>query len=277
MSYSSFGTTLSIFGFVVCIITTDWDRYSLEEYWPHYLCTFFLLLLSIWFICIQLNGHKRMNKGSEVIRSLQQRASKLEAELPDKNYEHCQGKTIQMCSKISDAFSIIKNTQISVCIKFINTKDKLDYIETLARDFKSLDERNDYDEASDTLNDNSDFKSIISSHTKIHVQKKWADIFYCQNNLPHIYGYYNSHLNEAELSNGILGIFLRHFQWTLPYRSTLIVPISNYNDDSFYGFLCLDSKNIYSFNTKSDIDLLKSVVISIWKITELTLSKIPKQ
>lgn len=276
MSYSSFGTTLSILGFVVCMFTTDWNQFSLKEYWPHYLCSICLLLLSIWFICIRFIKHKRMNKGSKVIRSLQQRASKLEAQLPNKNYEDCQSKTIQMCSKISEAFSIIKNTQISVCIKFINTKDKLDYVETLARDYKSLDERDDNDETNDALNDNSDFKSIISSHSNINTQKRWSDIFYCQNNLPHIYGYYNSHLDETKLSNGIFGIFARHFQWPLPYRSTLIVPISNYNDDSFYGFLCLDSKQIYSFNCESDIEMLSSVVISIWKITELTLSKIPK-
>lgn len=167
-------------------------------------------------------------------------------------------KLIQFCSKLSDAFSKTKGVQISVCIKYINAIDGTEYIETLSRDVLSMnDKKREYSFNDDKLNDNSDFKNLLFLHNKNG--KQWSQIYFLRNNLPNSFGYYNSHLDEAKLHNGIIGIVQRHIKWPLPYRSTLIVPISNPINDSLYGFLCVDSPRIYVFNKAADLQMLRSI------------------
>jgi len=272
MSFNTFGTWITLLSFLLMLFTTDWAKFSFKIDGVHYLMTSLLFILLLGFLYFK---EKRRSKETSILRTLHNKTATLELELSNSNYAQCQCKMIQLCSKISESFTTIKGTQISVCIKYINAISNIDYVETLARDIRSLndDHRNYSITSKDKLNENYDFKCLVSKHSKCSSNKKWKDIYYLQNNIPNTYGYYNSHLDEDKLKKGICGLIQRHTKWELPYKSTLIVPITNQIDDSFYGFLCLDSRRIWAFNNQKDLELLRDVALCIWKIVDITLVK----
>lgn len=269
MNHNIIQTILAVIGFIYMVLTADWGDIFSQSNTPPFVIGIASLIFIIYTVC-EIAKAKRDKKATRILWELQSRADSLESELPQSTYEICHAKMYNVCSKISDAFTELKGTKISVCIKIVNKTQNEDLLITLARDNDSKDEREKFDEKKDRLNDNSDFCYLMSQHD--NENRKWKDIYYIANNLPHKYGYYNSHLNEQELSNGICGFIVRHHQWKLPYKSTLIVAIANNTEDIMYAFLCIDSKKTNGFNSE-DLEHLRNAALSIWKIVYITLGK----
>lgn len=271
MSFNTWGTVCTIIGLAISLLSMPWGRISWEEDWKQILlCVLFLIAIT-YFVCVIHFKSRKRNKCSSELRKFQQESATIESSFIQNSKEKCKFDLIRLCNSTSKAFSEYKGSQISICIKFINTIDNVQYIELLCRDFQSMEERKKFPNL-DVLNDNSDFKSLILKHDA----KKfpWHEIHFCKNNLPLIYGYYNSHLDDSLLDNGLWGFFTRHFYWTLPYKSTLIVPISDPGTDSLYAFLCLDSKKSYCFVESEDVDLARNVTLSLWRIVNTTIKKL---
>lgn len=273
MNENTLGIIITLIGTIIGLLFINWQEFSFEAYWGRYcfVCLSFALL--IIFLVKGYFKHRNTNKGSKILMELQNRTPMVKKELAKADFYGCQQKMHNLCSKISDAFTTIKGNQISTCVKYLGKEGDVTTIKTLARDNNSLDNRNYPEEGTDTLNGNYDFQSIVINHSEKDNSLRWGELYYCINNLPHVYGYYNSHLKETELSNGIKGFFFRHHEWKLPYKSCLIVPISNCENDTFYGFLCIDSKKTFCFNIE-DKEYLKSAANSIWEIVGITISKL---
>ena len=92
--------------------------------------------------------------------------------------------------------------------------------------------------------------------------------FFLCNNLPNranyentsfqIYGEIDPELNPEE----------RFEKWTLPYKSTLVVPILPYGlwDEELFGYLCIDSADINYFDKDMDVKISHTVADSIYNI-----------
>lgn len=271
MRFLNIDTIITLFGLLFSIITIDRDNLSNYKNWGLYLIAGTLFIGFIVSIIRANNKQKGVNEGQSMLMDLLNRLNQIEIEKI--GYVECNMKMIQLCSRLSEAFTKIKGFQISVSIKYINSIDGIEYIETLSRDVHSMnDGKREYtDFPKDKLCDNSDFEDIMLQHYKN--RRKWHQIYYLRNCLPTSFGYYNSHLDESELHNGIIGALHRYNHWPLQYKSTLIVPISNVKNDSFYGFLCLDSKKIQVFNKNKDIELLKLISSNIWQFVNITIIK----
>lgn len=269
---SLFADILTVLGFIISLFQIKWDDLSWETNYVCYISAVIFFVATIFFTTLCLRKYKKINRCRDELSEYRHTISEMETDLQDKNFDNCHEKLGLICSHISDSLSEMKGNRISVCVKILigmNTRSK---VECLVRDYKSILKRR-YKVGGDYLNENSDFHSIVKNYKNKIAQQKWHDFHYINNNLPHSYDYRNSHLDSNVLSTGLIGLFLRHKQWNLDYKSTMTVPISDTGSDTFYGFLCIDSSKPYQFNKKSDLVIVKGLASDLWRMTDLTLTR----
>lgn len=184
----------------------------------------------------------------------------------------------KFCNSISEGFTYVKNFNCSVCIKIVNLDENKLYVQTVSRSIRVGEERKLTDGA-DVLHDlelNSDFFQVFTKfkhHDKRHYfsNNLLKETMYCNTSFP----IYHSNLTHEGFSDNV-SYEEKLRLWKLPYKSTIIVPITPLNNgdkNKIKGFLCIDSSEVDIFEDVIDIDILKGVSDGIYNELDNLLKK----
>jgi len=209
---------------------------------------------------IQLNYTKHYLSAMNAIQDIHYDVIKNQDYYKKYNLDKSVAELTLVCSQISDMFTKLRRSQISVCIKYTNIEKDVYYVKTLCRDHKSHIERNSlYDNSKlDNINENTDFKVIFE---KLRNNYDWKRLYYCENRLPWTFQYNNTHLVIDESFNGLFAFYHRYKKWPLPYKSTIIAPILSDDNKTIYGYLCVDSPKNNGFNKERDIKIMQQIAL----------------
>ena len=178
------------------------------------------------------------------------------------------------CESISSIFSTLKGHRIGVCTKLlVGDENDLEVI-TQARDAYSLSHNRKTGSADKTkhkLESNSDF-SFIYNKFDSDVEDS---TFFHSSNLVQENDYRNSRLNDWHIKNipFVPKSFSRKWNWPLPYKSTIVVPIFPLDSDSqskddLRGFLCVDSEKTRTFEIPIDKEILRGFAAEICPVID---------
>lgn len=169
-------------------------------------------------------------------------------------------KLSNICTEISEAFGMAKDTKIGVCIKYVNGECNNLYVKTLCRDSHSYNHRKKFDnlKTEDYIMHNTDFAHIFKLIGK---QVEHDQLYYCQNRLANKHQYNNTHLNDIKLPSGCFDYYARRRMWPLPYKSTVVVPLLSSNGKKLDGFLCIDSSKSDCFIEERDVAILQQIAL----------------
>lgn len=182
----------------------------------------------------------------------------------------------KLCDEVSNAFSKIYGSKIGVCIKFIVNDNNRPRCETLVRDSYS-NAQNRKSGTQDTtkhwIDANSDFEFIYNSFDDNNVPTS----YYLEQHLPNCHDYKNTRLKPGWTPKNYWFFperYARKWNWPLPYKSTLIVPIvpliaNDQTQEAIRGFLCADSPSEGIFNKYYDVDIMKGVADGIYNQIDL--------
>lgn len=187
---------------------------------------------------------------------------------------------IFLCNNIKDLFEKRFKHNYSVCIKIIGPDVDLDnitgyaQITTLCRDEKSYKRRSQPQVVNHNIFDNTCFNEIfhnIDDHNKSHyINNDLTEDRYYKNSSSKVYGEIPEDCSTTEE---------RRKNWTLPYRSELVVPIAPIDlknaerKKQFLGYLCVDCNEEDAFHIKYDIGMLKGIADGIFDIIQHTYNK----
>lgn len=182
----------------------------------------------------------------------------------------------KLCDEVSNAFGKIYGCKIGVCIKFIVNDNGRPRCETLVRDSNS-NAQNRKSGSQDTtkhwINLNSDFEFIYNNFDNDNVDTS----YYLEQHLHNCHDYKNTRIMTGWKPPKVfllLEKYARKWNWPLPYKSTLIVPIvpliaNEQSQEAIRGFLCADSPNEGIFNNYYDVDIMKGVADGIYNQIDL--------
>lgn len=183
--------------------------------------------------------------------------------------EKCITEFSNICQHLCTSLSRFHNVTISACISYVsrNSNDNKAYTNTLSRDINSSHQRQQVASIYNTfgyISENTDFSYIFESIKNTPID----EVYYFNNSIPLNLHYKNSHLHESWKKHyySWYGLIPRIFNWKLPYRSTIvvpIVPINNQKQDSIEGFLCVDCPRMWVFSEKYDVPILKELASSL--------------
>lgn len=167
-------------------------------------------------------------------------------------------RTKDLVNIISSCYSMLSRTHCNVSLKEVQSKNDINYLNTIARDSTSFTQRDKHNSASsdDTIDSNTDF-------SKIWYKDELGLKYYLSNNLKAEFKK-NNYKNTSFLKYGdpeLIHIFGYPFikKWTLPYMSTLVFPIQYMNSsgakNAIYGFLCIDSNSTNIFDSRYMVEL----------------------
>jgi len=189
----------------------------------------------------------------------------------------------KLCNSVSSAFNKIYGCRIGTCIKFIVNDGDRPLCKTLVRDSHS-NARSRKSGSQDTpkhwIDANSDFEFIYNSFVNNNVPSS----YYLEQHLPNCHDYKNTRLDSGWKPKTFWGFpekYARKWNWPLPYKSTLIVPIvpllaNDQSQEAIRGFLCVDSESEGVFNKYYDVDILKGVADGIYNQIDL-INSLTKQ
>lgn len=183
---------------------------------------------------------------------------------PEATVDHIKLSCKSIVDCLSSVFSLITGTRCAVCIKGIewdpnqpegaNIRPK---VFTLTRDAKSEEREERAQNIDHWIDQNTDFEQLHAETLP----------YFFSNYLPGIRGYKNTSFKiykpPWDLNIPIFSDIVRDITWRLPYKSTIVMPISRRDTppdgQRLVGYLCLDSRSRRAFNRRYDIDLLKGV------------------
>lgn len=190
----------------------------------------------------------------------------------------------KLCDEVSNAFSKIYGTSIGICIKFVVNDNGRPRCKTLVRDSNS----NAHNRKSGTpdstkhwIDANSDFEFIYNNFDDDNVNTS----YYLEQHLPTCRDYKNTRLKIGWTPKTYFPFpnsYARKWNWPLPYKSTLIVPIvpliaNDQTQEAIRGFLCADSPNEGIFNKSYDVDIMKGVADGIYNQIDLIHQLVTKE
>ncbi|MBD5261378.1 MAG: hypothetical protein HDS38_04520 [Bacteroides sp.] len=192
--------------------------------------------------------------------------------------QQCPAVLSEICQKIAVSFRKFHEPEIAVCIHYVNRNETgKAYVNILCRntDSKRRPESTDPPATEiDYIDDNTDFKSIFPKlrSSSIH------NIYYFNNFLPWSCGYKNSHFSSETQKKyyGRMGFFHRVYDWKLPYKSTIVVPliVEEYpRKREIQGFLSIDSTRQWAFSRDHDLPLLIGLAKDITPIIKIYANK----
>lgn len=182
----------------------------------------------------------------------------------------------KLCDEVSHAFSRVYSGKIGVCIKFIVNDNGRPRCETLVRDsYSNAQSRKSgtQDTTKHWIDANSDFEFIYSNFDNDNVDTS----YYLEHHLPTCRDYKNTRLKVGWKPKSFAlwpEKYARKWNWPLPYKSTLIVPIvpliaNDQSQEAIRGFLCADSPKEGDFNKYYDVDIMKGVADGIYNQIDL--------
>lgn len=181
--------------------------------------------------------------------------------------DRCRAVMADAVREISEAFSLATGTRIGVCLKkvVLETTSNRCRVEDVCRDPKSKDRG----ERSRVRPDGRPVQHWVETNTAF--KRTWtavgfpagAQYFLC-NNLPGEPHYQNTSFEiygEPHPQGTVARTFGWRDGWTLPYKSTLVVPVLGTakvdGSTVVLGYLGLDSASINVFDTRYDVPLLR--------------------
>ena len=160
-----------------------------------------------------------------------------------------------VCYKLSQAFSIITSSNCHASIKvLVQSEDSLPLeVVSLCCSSKEWEYNNN---VKHWLHSNTDFLDIFEN-----VGTEKGRFFMC-NDLTKIVGYQNTSFQNYNEGNSTTSVGT----WPLPYKSTIVAPISLDYSPDIIGFLCIDSPEVDAFNKDYDIDLITGVESGLYEM-----------
>jgi hypothetical protein len=176
------------------------------------------------------------------------------------------------CNDLSAALTLISATHCSVCIKALKNADaagadtRLEVV-TLCRDANSGARETSTGGHIHFADKNTDF-------THIHERLGTPTGHFLSNFLPSIAGYQNSSFasygRPSQVNWPIIGTILRDATWPLPYKSTVVVPISTERTEPKYGklvgYLCVDSRSRGAFRRRYDVEMMFAIAGCLYDV-----------
>ena len=188
---------------------------------------------------------------------------------------------IFLCNQLKELFEKRLNQNYSVCIKVLGPDVDIENIttyaevRTLCRDEISYRSRSQPLTIKHNIFENTCYTEIF--HNIDNVNKS----YYLNNDIPEDKYYKNTsfqiygEIKEEYKDN----IELRRKNWSLPYKSELVVPIVPLDSSKidlkkqFLGYLCVDCSEEDAFHNKYDIGMLKGVADGIYDVIQLCRKK----
>jgi hypothetical protein len=182
-----------------------------------------------------------------------------------------------LCDKLKEICDNKTKSNCSVCIKVLRPDGSEEInqnygyvVTTLCRDNVSSnrDQNPKYSLIKHRVFANTCFNTILSN---FYANRK-GDLFFFQNSLPKLENYMNTSFEVyGELSKKIKTEKERRLNWTLPYKSEIIVPIipsilENNTELKLIGFICIDCKDENLFEEKYDIPIIQGVAEGIYDL-----------
>ncbi len=181
---------------------------------------------------------------------------------------HIKAACQESVNALAEVFTRITGSRCSACIKIVEGDfgtglgdDTRLKVVTLCRDTESDQARRRPGKNQDWIDQNSDFEELFAQRS--------AKRFFASNSLPWLSDYKNTSFEvygmPPRLGVPILGQIVRDLLWPLPYRSTIVVPISPKADDDQVrafrvgGYFCVDSTSRFVFSTRMDVELVRGV------------------
>lgn len=194
----------------------------------------------------------------------------MELEHNHKNKTHVEKGIIalsEICQEVSHGMRKYHSPEISICIHYTNTDTSgRHYVNTLCRNTESRKrpkKRPKSNAEHDYFSENTDFAVILEKSYYMPIDQ----LFYINNFLPLSPYYRNSHFSEHMRKKyySRFGWIARMYNWELPYKSTLVVPLvfSDNNRDTIVGFLSLDSPKMWSFSITYDLPIVQSIATAM--------------
>lgn len=178
-----------------------------------------------------------------------------------------------LCNNLKHIYEKRFNHKYSVCIKLLGPQVNWDNIthhtpvSTICRDERSYNSRSQPSTVLHNIFSNTCFVEIFNN---IHNPDK---SFYINNDLPEDRYYKNSSFQVyGELPETANSIEERRKQWSLPYKSEIVVPISPLNTTAsdrlkeFMGYLCVDCNEENAFHPKYDVGTLRGVADGVYDL-----------
>lgn len=169
---------------------------------------------------------------------------------------------------LSDILSLVSNRRCAVCVKLVTAEEHEQQFRatTLWRSHNSQDREAQTQRLDHWLDRNTDFEDLFADQRR----------YFFSNWLPGIRGYKNSSFEAYGFppqSHFLYGL-VRHFGWTLPYRSTIVcairprpaVPVDEDATQNLIGYLCVDSRRSRTFSEDDDVALLQGVAESLYPV-----------
>lgn len=169
----------------------------------------------------------------------------------------------KMLNAVSETFRVISANECFACIKVLTGDERRYEVLTLCRDSKSKNKRPLWknDDIAHYVDSNTALKYIVTRINEPHKR------FFVNNFLPFLDGYQNTRIIGDDYSGlksiPLLGPIVKLLIWSLPYRSTIVVPIVPHYFNSpkstpyLAGFLCVDSPALGVFRKNMDLPILQ--------------------
>lgn len=199
----------------------------------------------------------------------------------------CVSEYSKICQLMTKGFRQYHRVGINITVKYINFERNTDnancepkmYVRDLCRDIESQLKRSQrvslHKDVKDYISDNTDFEHIYRIMSKRPIE----DVYFFSNCLPCYIGYKNTHIH-ADLNvwwKRLISFFtIGMCGWALPYKSTIIVPISSTTSQGceyIEGFLCADSSKPFIFSKKYDLVIMQEMASVLYSMTHLINQK----
>lgn len=201
----------------------------------------------------------------------------------NKNYSihECITEYSKICQLMAKGFRQYHDTSISITVKYVNQdadagqsgKETSLYVKDLCRDIESNKKRAQrvtlHKNKKDYITANSDFAHIY----KVMNSRPMDDVYFFSNCLPCCIGYKNTHIHKdwnVWWKRFIAFLTFGLYCWDLPYKSTIIVPISSTSSQGceyIEGFLCADSTKPFVFSKKYDLVIMQEMAGVLYTMT----------
>ncbi len=227
-----------------------------------------LLVLSV----LQEFRHARKSRYAETLSYLNQIVVDIQhASIPGtQNPEEIRQVCRHVVNTLAAAFSLVTSTRCSVCIKVLeadlDARPLRPKVTTLCRDDASMADRTPDHSVNHWVDQNTDFEQL-------HVGAGTPRRYFFSNRLSGVRGYKNTSFDlygkPWDVGPPVFCDILRDVLWPLPYRSTMVVPISpgpsaTGRRSSLAGYLCVDSRSRGAFRRRFDLDLITGVATCLF-------------
>ncbi len=180
------------------------------------------------------------------------------------------GALTHLCDNLAQTFTLITGTKCRASVKILTREDNALKAITFCRNRDPINNPKN-NTIKHWLDKNTDFLEVFD---KIDAP---GGAYFFSNLLPFRYGYQNTSFEvyKGKPDNNLL---LRYLRWTLPYRSTIVMPIcpcSEQNQKMLVGFLCIDSAPILAFKADYDVPLLEGVADGIYNLIRDAADALP--